>query len=42
MKLTGPAKYPDQCGFVSEIILVLQGEEVTKSIEVVDITQLCL
>lgn len=42
MKLTGPVKYPDPCGFASDIILALQGEEVTKSTEVADITQLCL
>lgn len=35
-------KYPDQRGFVSEIILALWGEEVARSTEVADIAPLAL
>lgn len=42
MKLTGPAKDPDQRGFVSGMMLALQGEEVTLSTEAADRAQLCL
>lgn len=33
MRLTGPAKYPDRPGFGFGLILALQGEQVTKSLE---------